>query len=164
MSWILTGYDSAVCEWVYQKTGGFYVPGCVGIGLVRDGDLVGPNRPRLVAAVAYDGYNGAQILMHARVDDPHAVTRELIWMVFSYPFEQLGVRRITGLVEKSNKSSRKLAERLGFKLEASLKTAHPTGDLLVYRMFRDECKFLAWKSNHGKAPENIYKMRVAVNA
>lgn len=137
MKRIITGHDREVCQWVYEAVGGHYVSGCVGIGLERDSALV--------AATAFDGYNGAQILMHVRVDDPQAVTREFIWFSFWYPFEQLKVRRVTGLVPKKNKAARSLDEHLGFKLEATLKAAHPTGDLLVYRMFRDECRFLSWQ-------------------
>lgn len=140
---IVVGHDRVVCDWVYEKAGGFYTNGCTGIGLARDGQLV--------AGVAYDGFNGAQILMHSRIDDPACLTREFTWFCFWYPFEQLKVRRVTGLVAKSNKPARRLDEHLGFKLEAVLKAAHPTGDLCIYRMFKDECRPLTWKVRHGQA-------------
>lgn len=138
MKHIITGYDKEVCQWVYEKVGGFWVPGNVGIGLARDNTLI--------AGVAYDGFNGAQVLMHVRIDDKRALTREFVWFSFWYPFEQLKVRRVTGLVAKKNKAARSLDEHLGFKLEATLKAAHPTGDLLVYRLFKDECRFLNWNA------------------
>lgn len=147
MKKIVTGFDREVCDWVYSSTGGFYVPGCVGIGLARD--------DRLIAGVAYDGYNGAQILMHQRIDDPKAITREFVWFCFWYPFEQLKVRRVTGIVPKKNKAARRLDEHLGFKLEAVLKAAHPTGDLCVYRLFKDECRMLSWNMRPKFAGLNI---------
>lgn len=142
MKKVITGHDELICRWVYQKVGGVYGPGCVGIGLM---DM---KTRRLVAGVAYDGFNGSQVLMHVRIDHRHALTREFCWIAFDYPFNQLGVKRITGLVDKTNKDARKLDEHLGFVQEAVLKCAAPSGkDLIVYRMFKDQCKFLTWKPN-----------------
>lgn len=141
---ILTGYDREVCEWVYQKTGGVYGPGCTGIGLM---DV---NTRRLVAGVAYDGFNGSQVLMHVRIEHRHALTRKYLWFCFYYPFEQLKVRRVTGLVAKTNRAARKLDEHLGFVQETVLKHAAPDGgDMLVYRMYQDQCRFLNWNP-HGQ--------------
>jgi RimJ/RimL family protein N-acetyltransferase len=62
--------------------------------------------------------------------------------VFDYPFNQAKVKRITGLVGEGNIEARKFDEHIGFKLEARLAGAHPTGDLLIYVMRREDCRFL----------------------
>lgn len=77
------------------------------------------------------------------------MSREYLWYCFHYPFNELKVRRITGLVPESNMEARKFDERLGFKLETRLKNAHPDGDVLVYAMFREDCRFLEMR--HVKA-------------
>ena len=105
-----------------------------GIGLERDGKLIG--------GVVYDYFNGASICMHVASDGGNWLTREFLWFAFYYPFVQLGVKRITGLVPESNLAARRFDEHLGFILEARMKDAHPTGDVLVYRMLKSECRYL----------------------
>jgi RimJ/RimL family protein N-acetyltransferase len=58
---------------------------------------------------------------------------------------QLGVKRITGIVAESNLAARKFDEHIGFVLETRLKDAHPQGDLLIYVMTPDQCRWLALK-------------------
>jgi RimJ/RimL family protein N-acetyltransferase len=69
-------------------------------------------------------------------------TREYLATIFDYPFRQLGVRRITVPVDSINSQSIRLVERMGFSLESVLREATPSGNLLLYCMFRDECRFL----------------------
>ncbi|UGQ44973.1 GNAT family N-acetyltransferase [Massilia endophytica] len=104
---------------------------------------------QLIAGVVFDNYNGASVCMHvAALPGKRWLTREFLWYAFYYPFEELKVRRITGLVAEGNAAARKFDEHLGFRLETRLKDADPTGDLLVYCMTKADCRFLELK--HGK--------------
>lgn len=103
------------------------------IGLV-DGD-------KLVAGVVYSDYNGKQITAGIAIDGKK-INREFLWFMFFYPFKQLGVKRITVCVEQDNSASQQLASRLGFELESRMERAGKTGDILVYRMFRENCRYL----------------------
>lgn len=138
-----------IVHWVAERTearAGFGV--AQGIGWVRDGEIL--------AGVVYCNFNGANIDMHvAAVPGRRWLTREYLWFCFFYPFYQCGVKRITGLVPASNEDARKFDEHLGFTLEARLKDAHPTGDILVYRMFKNDCR---WLNRH--IPEHL-KRRAA---
>jgi hypothetical protein len=130
-------FDHArIGQWVTEKAGGKYQNGNVCIGIEKDGELV--------VGVMYDGYTGenGSISMHWRVDDPKAVTRLFYWMAFDYPFNHAKVRRITGLVDSSNTRAIRVDEKLGFKCEARLESYFPKGDALVFRLFKDECRFL----------------------
>ena len=60
----------------------------------------------------------------------------------AYPFEKAKVGRITVVVENNNEMSHNIVQRLGFTHEATLQKAGRFGDLHVYRMFREECKWL----------------------
>ena len=112
------------------------------IGLEDDGELI--------AGVLFDNYNGASICMHvAAVQGKRWMTRDYLWYCFYYAFVEIGVRRITGLVPESNMDARRFDEHLGFKIETRLKDAHPTGDMLIYVMFKEDCRFLEMK-RHGK--------------
>ena len=144
---ILVGRDDLIGPWVCEQTGGSWHTGLgTTIGLVRDG--------KLVAGVLYEGWNGASLQMHVASDGSRRwMNREYLWFCFWYPFEQIKVRRINGIVPASNAAARRFDEHLGFVLEATLKDAHPDGDLLLYRMFRHECRWL--RRNHAHA-EHVY--------
>jgi len=97
----------------------------------------------IIAGVWFEGFNGANINMHvAAIPGKRWMTREYLWYVFHYAFEQCGARRITGLVEETNYAARKFDEHIGFKLETKLKDACPQGDLLVYVMRKEDCRWL----------------------
>lgn len=108
-----------------------------GIGVERNGELVG--------AVMYDEYNGPNIWMHvAGTDGIRWATKDFVRAVFRYPFEQLGCTRITGWVEASNEKARRLDENLGFEQEAILSgAARDGGDVIIYRMKKEDCRFLS---------------------
>ncbi len=136
---IVTGDE--VTEWVTNHSEGTFVPGLnPGIGIKRDGVIVG--------GVAYDGFNGANINIHVASDGSKSwINREFLWYVFYYPFNKLGCNRVTGVVPSYNKPAIQFDEAVGFELEATLKDAHPLGDLLIYKMTPDKC---IWLKRRGK--------------
>jgi hypothetical protein len=70
---------------------------------------------------------------------------------FRYPFEQLGCKRVTGLVPARNEVAARFDEHLGFIYEGRIRQVLPNGDdLLVYGMLREECRFLQVGLNHGR--------------
>jgi RimJ/RimL family protein N-acetyltransferase len=113
------------------------------IGLQENGELI--------AGVLYDNYNGRSISMHVASNGTGAwMTREYLRVCFDYPFNQLGVNVIIGLVDSENLAARKFDEALGFKLEHSVPNAGPKGDLLLYSMTAAQCRFLRMKERHGR--------------
>jgi len=125
-----------VVEWVARKTSEF---GCfgteIGIGWQKNGEIV--------AGVAYANWNGPNVECHIASDGSRKwLTREYLWTIFDYPFNQLKCDRITVCVGQKNTDSNRFVKHLGFELECRLESAHPTGDLLVYRMFRHQCRFI----------------------
>lgn len=112
------------------------VAGMKGLGLERDGELV--------AGVVYEGFNGKNVWMHVAAE-PGAkwMTREYLRYCFHYPFNEMGVQRVTGYVEASNTLARKFDEHLGFRQEAVLKgAATDGGDVILYVMWKDECRYV----------------------
>lgn len=107
----------------------------IGFGVEEDG--------KLIAGVVFNEYNGANINMHVASDGSKRwMTKQLLWMVFDYAFNQAKVKRITGLVASNNIAARKFDEHIGFVHETTLVGAHPEGDLIVYRMFKSDCRWL----------------------
>ena len=136
MKRIITGQDELFGPWLMGKVDGQWVPGKGSvIGLWEDD--VGP-----VAACFYEGCNGASILVHLAGVGKKWMNREFLWFCFYYPFEQLGLNKVIGLVKSDNLACQKLVEHLGYVLEATLKEAAPKGDLLIYTMTKDQCRWL----------------------
>ncbi len=130
---IVTG--RGVVEWIAKRTnefGGFGTD--IGIGWARHGELV--------AGVAYADWNGPNVVCHIAAVGKYWATRQYLRTIFDYPFNQQNVARITVCVGEGNSASRRFVGHLGFTLEATLERAHPSGNLLVYRMFRHDCRYL----------------------
>lgn len=129
-----------VVEYVAKATNEYGNFGAaVGIGLqeLREG------RWDLIAGVAYSEFNGAQICAHIASDKTRRwMTKRYLWTIFDYPFNQAKVNRITCMIGPKNAASINLCERLGFKLETTLKGAHPDGDLLIFFQRKDMCKWI----------------------
>jgi len=107
------------------------------IGIEGDGEII--------AGATYDYYNGACLNMHIASKGKHWITREALHFAFWYPFVQLGVKRINGFIPASRKEAIRFAEHLGFVHEHTLKHGAPDCDMLLYRMLKDECRWLNMK-------------------
>lgn len=94
----------------------------------------------LVAGAVFSGYNGAHIILSLACQKP--MHRQFIAMMFDYPFNKAGVNRLTAFIKSNNQKSIHLAERLGFVLESTLQQATLDADLQIYRMFKNECRFI----------------------
>jgi hypothetical protein len=101
-----------------------------------------------VAGCFYEGWNGASILLHCAGEGKTWLNREFLWYVFHYPFEELKVKKILSPVESTNTECRKFIEHIGFSLEATLEDASPKGNLLIYSMKREDCKWLSLKGKY----------------
>lgn len=125
-----------VVEWVAKRTNEYGNFGAAqALGWLKDGELV--------AGVAYAEWNGPNIVCHIASDGSKRwLTRAFLWYMFDYPFNQLECKRITVCVGEGNAASRRFVTHLGFKLEAKLAGAHPTGDLLIFRLLKHECRWI----------------------
>lgn len=112
------------------------VGGMKGIGLEKDGELI--------AGALYEGFNGQNVWVHlAGKPGKRWMNREFLWYGFHYPFNEMGVKRLSGYVNASNTDARRLNEHFGYQEEARLKGAAPDGgDVILYVMWRENCRFL----------------------
>lgn len=88
------------------------------------------------AVVVYHQWRGPGIEMSIASDSPRWATRQTVSLLLAWAFQMYGVKRITAIVERRNKRSRKLAEGLGFKLEGTMLDAFETDDGIIYGMTR----------------------------
>lgn len=111
--------------------------------MLFDGDV-------LRAATVYTDFTYQSVSMHIASDGSKRwLTRLFLRESFAYPFEQLGVQRVTGLVAASNPDALRFDLHLGFQVEGRMRAAAQDGsDLLVLGMLRQECRHL--KEEYGR--------------
>ena len=125
--------DKAIASWVMDGIGTSN-DSMTAIGDVKDGVLI--------AGFAFENWNSNNLWGHSRID---ASPGKQFWIeTADYIFNQCGVKRFSATVEASNKEAIKLNLHIGFEIDAVLKDAGKTGDLLVMVLWRDKCRFLKW--------------------
>lgn len=96
----------------------------------------------LRAAVVYDGFTQHDCCMSVVIEDRKVARRWVLREIFSYPFQQCGLARVTALVRVTNAASADFCRRLGFRLEGRKRCAVEGEDELIFGMLRSECKWL----------------------
>lgn len=95
--------------------------------------------------VAFEGWLGKTCRVHMARDpraSPYA-PRRLIHAVFDYAFNQAGLELLFGIVDGADENVVRFDEWLGFKRVAHFPGVHMDDhDLLVFAMWKNECRFL----------------------
>jgi RimJ/RimL family protein N-acetyltransferase len=82
-------------------------------------------------------------------------TRDFLWALFDYPFNQLGCKKVFGQVPESNKRALEIDLKLGFKVVARIKDVFPDGACLVLALARKDCRWLNYKPRSLKSGSEI---------
>jgi len=130
-------------QWIMDHVHGFYHTDTDhSIAMHRDGKIAG--------GVVYTGYLYASIAIHMAGTETNWATKDFLWMVFDYAFNQLGCRKLVGLVPAYNSRAISVDLRLGFRLEGRLREmlVDPNEDLLILTMTKAECKWLNLQPIH----------------
>lgn len=143
---VVEGQKEAIALWVLDRLpavnnlpGGYEA-----IGFVRGDDVVG--------GVVYTSYSpampsGGDIQIWG-AGETGWLSRRSLFVIFAYPFQQLKCHRVTAIVAKKNRRSRKMVEDIGFRLEGVLRQGTaPRHDAMIYGMLADECK---WVNRYGQ--------------
>lgn len=132
MAWHLVS-NPEVGHWVAAQTdAGYFEQRSGAIGLVRDG--------KIVAGVIYENWNGRSVVCHIAITGQ--VNRSFLRTVCGYAFEGLGADKVIGPIASSNVKSIKVAKTLGFTEEARITNAAPGGDVILFTMTAEQCRFL----------------------
>lgn len=78
---------------------------------------------------------------------PAFLSKGLIRASVVYTFVQMNMRRVTAFIAVSNEKSLSLAQRLGFRIEGTVRSWFPTGDAYILGLLREECVW--YKDFHG---------------
>lgn len=137
MAWHLES-NSEIGRWVAaQMDGHFSEDNASAIGLIRDG--------KIVAGVIYENCNGRSVVCHLAIVGQ--VNKSFLRVTTGYAFEALGVDKIIGPISSANEKSIKAAKTIGFVEEARITNAAPNGDLILFTMTANQCRFLG--ERHG---------------
>lgn len=135
MAWHLVS-DHEVGYWVAAQMDGDYdKTKSHAIGFVRDG--------KLIAGFVYEKWNGQSVFCHLAIKGQ--INKTFLKVAMGYAFEGLGAKKIIGPILHSNQKSIKAAKALGFIEEARITNAAPNGDILLYTMTAEQCRFFGGK-------------------
>lgn len=122
----------AVGPWVAERIHGQFTP--------ENSQAIGLSRGKMVAGVLYENWNGASVVCHIAIEG--LLTPRYLAVIFDYPFNVLGVKKIIAPIASTNLQSIDFVVNLGFSKEAQLLDAHPDGTLYLFTMSRQQCRFI----------------------
>jgi len=135
--------DHAAGHWTAQKVdGGYFQERSRSIGLKKNGEFV--------AGVIYENWHGKSITCHIAVTG--RMTSAYLGAIFHYPFNICKVGKIIVPVSSANIASIKFVEKMGFLEEARIKDAMADGDMVIFTMPKERCKYLEYR--YGKTSTN----------
>jgi len=133
---LIYGQEERLLPWAEQRIGtGPFRRDAFAIGLEKDGELV--------AAVVFDNFSACDVNMHIASDGTKRwMNKELLLAAFAYPFVQLKLNRVTGLVPAKKAEVVKFDQHLGFKIEGYCHKALPDDDIIILGLLRANCRFI----------------------
>ncbi|MDE4913465.1 hypothetical protein PQI07_22555 [Methylobacterium sp. 092160098-2] len=95
-----------------------------------------------VGGVVYSNATQSSLQMHVAGVRRGWLNRDLLWVAFDFPFNQLGLRKVFTSIRASNTEALRFNASLGFKDEAVLTDVYPEGDMVIRSMYKADCRFL----------------------
>lgn len=99
-------------------------------------------------AYGWHGFIGKTCVINVVVQDKRVLTRSVCREAFRFPFDVCGCTTVLAYVDSTNSGSIELVERSGFKKRLTLPRAGLEGDMLIYSMNRDHCRWLERRQEH----------------
>lgn len=133
---LVYGEEGRLLPWALDKIGiASFRPDARAIGLERDGELV--------AVVVFDSFSSCDANMHIASDGTKRwMTAGLLHAAFAYPFVQMRLKRLTGIVPAKNWDAIAFDEHIGFRREGYCPEALPDDDVVILGMRRADCRFI----------------------
>ena len=93
--------------------------------------------------IGFTAFIGKTCQIHVVNFNKKYTPRKLLWATFDYPFRQLGLESLIGIVNSNNKQAMKYDQNLGFKEVHRFVGLHDDGgDIVVFELKKDECRFI----------------------
>lgn len=131
-------------DWIMERVQSVFRPGIDQVIMAHDGDT-------RAGGFVLNNYLGASIAVHM-AGDKGWCSRDLLWMMFDYVFNQLHAAKLIAPCASDNHAVVSMDLRVGFTLEATIHDAYGPGrHLLALTMTRDKCRWLSVKSRRYKS-------------
>lgn len=127
------GHDAKVSDWL-EGFGVSFCPPFVTLAILED--------DKVIAAAIFNNFQDSNIDMSVVFSRRIALTRGNLRALFSYPFKQLGLNRISVRTRASNMVVRKQIRRLGFQPEGKKPQFYGKEAAIEYGLLRSQCKWL----------------------
>jgi len=125
--------DHSAGHWTAECIDGKYFEAMSqSIGLKKNGEFV--------AGVIYENWNRRTITCHIAISG--RLTPRYLAVIFDYPFNVCDVKKIIVPVDSTNSKSVNLVEKMGFTEEARIKDGMADGDMILYTLAKNDCKYL----------------------
>jgi RimJ/RimL family protein N-acetyltransferase len=111
--------------------------------------IVRTEQGELLGGVIYQGYTGASIRAHIAGFRPRWIDKDMLWMMFHYPFEQLACDKILGFIHSTNGKALDFNRKLGFKEEARITGVYRDADMVIMTLRREDCRWLTRGKRRG---------------
>lgn len=137
MKTLITDEHARVSRWVNQRLGidGDWQSTCSTLGLEQDGELI--------AGAVIDGYvPDTRCTLHCAAIGKTWLNRRALFAIFDYVFNQLKVKVVLDTVSSSNEASLRFTKHLGFTEVCRIANAAPDGDLVIFTLRREDCRWL----------------------
>ena len=93
--------------------------------------------------IGFTAFIGKTCQIHVVNFNKKYTPRKLLWATFDYPFRQLGLESLIGIVNSNNEQAMKYDQNLGFKEVHRFAGLHDDGgDIVVFELKKDECRFI----------------------
>lgn len=134
--------QSDLIQWARERIGYPFREDAKAIGFVEEDGTI-----RCV--VVYDCFSLCDVCMHIASDGSRKWLRKMTFLeAFDYPFMQLGMRRVTGLVPAKNKAALNFDLRIGFEIEGKCRKALPDDDVYILGMLRENCPYIPQETDN----------------
>ena len=104
---------------------------------------------KLMGGVLFTDYRVGSVAIHMAGFHPQWVNKAMVYLAFDYPFNQLKVKKLIGMVPERNVKSRNNTLHLGFKIEYLVPDVlgYPDGvnGFYIMSMYKEDCRWLRMK-------------------
>lgn len=136
-------------DWIAGRTGGVFHP-------YWDHSLANHDDSGLLGGFVFNNFMGNAIMVHDAGRVAHWCSRELMWMIFDYAFNQLKVGKVIAPVPANNIHALTLNLRAGFQLETQIRDViEPGVDMLILSITKSDCRWL-------RLPHKSYSRNIAL--
>jgi hypothetical protein len=127
-------------QWIMGRLGGKFTPGFDNSFSSHEGD-------RILGGFVLTAFLGGSMTAHMAAQDTRWCSRELLWLVFHYGFEQAGVYKMLTPLPSDDHKIIAMDMRAGWQLEATIRDAYGLGrHMLILSMTKETCPWLRYKS------------------